>query len=156
MLETLFGGLLGGVFRLAPEFLKWLDRKGERAHELALLNAEMEFAKVRGNIVQAQTEAVMTVAEMDAIAKASEEQGATARAAGRIVAGISALVRPMVTYAFVFTYFAVKLAAYLMALEQGGDWKEVLVGVWNKDDMAMLMLILTFWFVGRVWDRNRG
>ena len=48
MLETLFGGLLGGLFRLAPEFLKWLDRKGERAHELALLNAEMEFTRVRG------------------------------------------------------------------------------------------------------------
>jgi hypothetical protein len=24
MIETLLGGLLGGAFRLAPEFLKWL------------------------------------------------------------------------------------------------------------------------------------
>jgi len=30
MIETLLGGLLGGAFRLAPEILKWLDRKGER------------------------------------------------------------------------------------------------------------------------------
>lgn len=29
MIETLLGGLLGGAFRLAPEILKWLDRKGE-------------------------------------------------------------------------------------------------------------------------------
>lgn len=28
MIETLLGGLLGGAFRLAPEVLKWLDRKG--------------------------------------------------------------------------------------------------------------------------------
>jgi len=28
MIET----LLGGAFRLAPEILKWLDRKGERNH----------------------------------------------------------------------------------------------------------------------------
>jgi len=43
-----------------------------------------------------------------------------------------------------------------LALEQGGAWKEVLVSVWNKDDMAMLMMILTFWFVGRVWERGRA
>ena len=36
MIETLLGGLLGGTFRLAPEILKWLDRKGERGHELAM------------------------------------------------------------------------------------------------------------------------
>ena len=30
MIETLLGGLLGGAFRLAPEFLKWLDRSEER------------------------------------------------------------------------------------------------------------------------------
>lgn len=155
MLESLFGGLLGGLFRLAPEVLKLLDRKSERLHELALLNAEMEFAKVRGEIMMRQTEAVMTVAELDAVGKGVEEQGRTARAAGKVVAAISALVRPIVTYAFVTTYFLVKLAAYLLALEQGGDWRLVLLDLWNKDDMAILTLILTFWFVGRVWERGQ-
>ena len=155
MLESLFGGLLGGLFRLAPEVLKLLDRKSERLHELALLNAEMDFAKVRGEIMMRQTEAVMTVAELDAVGKGVEEQGRTARAAGKVVAAISALVRPIVTYAFVTTYFLVKLAAYLLALEQGGDWRLVLLDLWNKDDMAILTLILTFWFVGRVWERGQ-
>lgn len=155
MLESLFGGLLGGLFRLAPEVLKLLDRKSERLHELALLNAEMEFAKVRGEIMMRQTEAVMTVAELDAVGKGVEEQGRTARAAGKTIAAISALVRPVVTYAFVATYFLVKLAAYLLALEQGGDWRIVLLDMWNKDDMAILTLILTFWFVGRVWERGQ-
>ena len=36
MIETLLGGLLGGAFRLAPELLKWLDRKRERGHELSM------------------------------------------------------------------------------------------------------------------------
>jgi len=45
MLESLFGGLLGGLFRLAPEILKFLDRKSERKHEIALLKAEMDFCK---------------------------------------------------------------------------------------------------------------
>jgi hypothetical protein len=149
MLESLFGGLLGGLFRLAPEVLKLLDRKSERLHELALLKAEMEFAKVRGEIMMRQTEAVMTVAELDAVGKGVEEQGRTARAAGKTIAAISALVRPVVTYAFVTTYFLVKLAAYLLALEQGGDWRIVLLDMWNKDDMAMLSMIISFWFISR-------
>ena len=149
MLESLFGGLLGGLFRLAPEVLKLLDRKSERAHELALLQSEMEFAKVRGEIHMRQTEASMVMAEVDAIGRATEEQGKTARAAGKVIAGISALVRPMVTYAFVTAYFCVKLAAYLLALEQNGDWRVVLLEMWNKDDMAMLSMILSFWFLSR-------
>ena len=48
MIETLLGGLLGGAFRLAPELLKWLDRKGERGHELAMQDKALEFEKLRG------------------------------------------------------------------------------------------------------------
>ena len=47
MIETLLGGLLGGAFRLAPEILKWLDRKGERSHELAMQDKALEFEKLR-------------------------------------------------------------------------------------------------------------
>lgn len=47
MIETLIGGALGGLLRLAPEVLKWLDRKGERAHELAMQDKALEFEKVR-------------------------------------------------------------------------------------------------------------
>ena len=155
MIESILGGLLGGIFRIAPEFLKWLDRKGEREHELKMLQAEMEFAKIRGEIMMKQVEASMTVAELDAMSEALKEQGMTARAAGKIVAGISALVRPLVTYWFVVLYSAVKILSIRMAIDQGGEWKQVIVSSWTEADMAMLMLVLTFWFVGRVWERNK-
>lgn len=155
MIESILGGLLGGIFRIAPEFLKWLDRKGEREHELKMLQAEMEFAKIRGEIMMKQVEASMTVAELDAMGEALKEQGQTARAAGKIVAAISALVRPLVTYWFVVLYSAVKILSIRMAIDQGGEWKQVIVSSWTEADMAMLMLVLTFWFVGRVWERNK-
>lgn len=155
MLETLLGGLMGGVFRMAPEVLKFFDRKGERAHELALLSAEMEFAKVKGEIMMRQTEAVMTVAEMDTMAEAFKEQSKTASAAGKVIAGISALVRPLVTYWFVLFYSLVKLVSMSLAIEQGGEWREVLITSWTSDDMAIMFMILTFWFVGRVWERSQ-
>jgi hypothetical protein len=155
MIETLLGSMLGGVFRIAPEFLKWLDRKNERDHEARMLGMEMEFAKIKGEIAMREAEAKMTVAELDAMTEALKEQGQTARAAGTFVAAISALVRPMVTYWFVVLYSAVKVISMQMAIAAGGDWREVIVKSWSQDDMAMLMLVLTFWFVGRVWERQK-
>lgn len=156
MLETLLGGVFGGLLRLAPEAIKLFDRANERKHELAMLNVEMEFAKMKGEIVMRQTEAAVTVEEMNAIGKAFAEQSKTAQAAGRFVSAISALVRPTITYAFVGAYFTVKTASYLIAIEQGGAWKDVLVSLWNQDDVAILFMIISFWFVGRAIDRNAG
>ena len=152
MIETLLGSLLGGVFRIVPEVMKLWDKKNERQHELAMLNAEMEFAKIRGEINLRQAEVALSQAELDAMSVALQEQGQTARAAGKFVAAISALVRPLVTYWFVVLYSAVKIVSMLKAYAQNGDWKEVLISSWTKDDMAILMMIVTFWFVGRVWD----
>lgn len=156
MIETLLGGVFGGVLRLAPEALKFFDQKNERKHELSMLEAEMRFAQVRGEIAMKQTEAQMTMAEVAAIGEAFKEQSTTAQAAGKFVAGISALVRPFVTYLFVIAYAAVKVAAFLIALEQNGDWKLVLTTMWGVDDMAVLNMVLSFWFVGRVYERTRS
>ena len=153
MIETLLGGVFGGILRLAPEVFKLFDRANERKHELAMVQSEMKFAKIRGEIAMRQTEAVMTMAEMDAMTEAFKEQSKTATAAGKVVAAISALVRPVITYAFVGTYFLTKLAAYLMALDQNGDWKEVIVKIWTQDDVTIMFMIISFWFVGRVYDR---
>lgn len=155
MFETLLGGVFGGILRLAPEVFKMFDRANERKHELSMVSAEMEFAKVRGEIAMRQTEAVMTVAEMDTMTEAFKEQASTAKSAGKIVAALSALVRPTVTYAFLSLYTAVKIAAYAIAIQQSGDWKEVLVTMWSLEDLAVFNMVISFWFVGRVYERNR-
>lgn len=154
-METLLGGVFGGLLRLAPEALKFFDRKNERAHELAMLDAEMKFAQAKGEIAMRQTEAQMTMTEVQAIGEAFKEQSATAQAAGKVIAGISALVRPFVTYLFVIAYAAVKVSTFLIAISQNGDWKEVLITMWGTEDMAVLNMILSFWFVGRVYERSR-
>ena len=87
--------------------------------------------------------------------EAIKEQSSTAKAAGSIVAAISALVRPTVTYLFLGLYAAVKVAAYLIAIEQGGNWKEVLTTMWGSDDLAVFNMIISFWFVGRVYERSK-
>ena len=86
MIETLLGGLLGGAFRLAPEILKWLDRKGERGHELAMQDKALEFEKIRG---------AQRMAEIGASADAAWNVGAinALRDAVRIPSA-SSMIRP--------------------------------------------------------------
>jgi hypothetical protein len=155
MIETLLGSLLGGVFRIVPEVMKLWDAKNEREHELKMLGKEMEFAQIKGEIAMREQETVLIGKELDAMTEALKEQGETARASGQFISAISAAVRPLVTYWFVTLYSIVKLASILMAIDAGAEWKEVLVSSWSEDDMALLMMVLTFWFVGRVWDRTK-
>lgn len=155
MFESLIGGVFGGLLRLAPEVFKIFDKKNERAHELRMLEAEMEFAKVRGEIAMRQADVQLQTAELDAMTQAFKEQSETAKNAGWFVSAISALVRPTVTYLFLALYAAVKVAAYLIAIEQGGNWKDVLTSMWGSDDLAVFNMIISFWFVGRVYERSR-
>jgi hypothetical protein len=154
-LITVASGGLGGLLRLAPEIIKGFDRKNERQHELAMMEVEVRIAEKRMEHEMRRVDAAMTIAEMDAISAAVKEQGQTARAAGKFVAAISALVRPLVAYWFVALYSTVKIVAIVMAVDAGGDWKEVLVKSWTADDMAILIMILSFFYVGRVYDRRQ-
>jgi hypothetical protein len=155
-LVTVGSGGLGGLLRLAPEIMKGFDRKHERQHELAMMQVEIQIVEKRLEHEMRKVDAAMSMAEMDAISQAVKEQGQTARAAGKFVAAISALVRPMVTYWFVLMFSAVKIVSMSMAIQNGGYWQDVLVNSWTADDMAMLMMILSFWFVGRSIDRDNG
>jgi hypothetical protein len=131
--------------------MKLLDAKNEREHELKMLDREMEFAKVKGEISMREAEVGLMGSELSAMTEALKEQGQTAKVAGKFIAAISALVRPLVTYWFVILYSLVKIASMLMAYQANGDWKEVLITSWTPDDMALLMMILTFWFTGRAF-----
>lgn len=153
MFEVLSGGLLGsifgGVFRLAPEVLKWLDKKNERAHELSMFTLQTDLEKMRGQFKMEEKYVDYSANQLDAIKEAFKEQATTAKEAGWFVSAVSALVRPGITWALFFMYATVKAAALVMAFQTGGHWTEVIIKVWDADDFAMLNMCLTFWFVGR-------
>ena len=152
--SSIFGGLLGGLFRLAPEVLKWMDRKDERKHELDMLDKEMAYANIKATS-QAHTEnAMVDTAQLDSIGEALKGQAEMAVAGGKRVAAISALVRPMITYWVVTLWSFVKIASIMMAIHSEGNWAEVLVKSWNADDVGILSMILMFWFVGRAMEKK--
>ncbi len=157
MIETLLGGLLGGLFRLAPEGLKWLDRKGERVHELAMQDKALEFEKVRGTgrmaEIGAAADASWNNGAIEALRDAVRGQGE--KSGVRWVDAMSSSVRPIITYWFMALYCAAKTAAFMGALDAGTQWIPAIQAAWSEADQALWAGVLNFWFLGRVFDRVR-
>jgi hypothetical protein len=153
MFELLGGGLLGsifgGLFRLAPEILKYLDKKNERQHELNMFQLQTDLEKVKGQFRVEEKYVDYSVQQLDTIKAAFEEQAQTAHEAGKVVAAISALVRPGITWALFFMYAAVKAATLVLAFQTEAPWHEVILKCWDEDDFALFMMVISFWFVGR-------
>lgn len=153
MFDLLSGGLLGsvfgGLFRLAPEILKFLDKKNERSHELNMFQLQTDLEKMRGQFRMEEKYVEHSVAQLDTIKEAFKEQSETAKNAGWFVSAISALVRPGITWALFFMYAAVKVAAIYMAFLTNAPWYEVIQQTWDADDFGIFTMCISFWFVGR-------
>lgn len=148
------GGLLGGIFRLAPEVLKWMDRKNEREHELAMFQSQCDLEKLRGDIrlqeVGAMRDAAVDVAAMSAFQASIEQQTEMAKAAGGIAATLSALVRPLLTF-WVWGLYSVAFCVLLYATwSTTKDPVKVAGIVLTPDFMTILASITNFWFLDRV------
>lgn len=160
MFEVISGGFLGtifgGLFRIAPEILKHLDKANERKHELAMFQLQTDLEKLRGEFRMEERYVDHSITQLDAIKSAFAEQAATAQAAGKWMSALSASVRPGITWFLFGLYAAVKVSAIIVAWQSNAVWSEVLKQSWNQDDFAMLMMILTFWFVGRSIEKYRG
>jgi hypothetical protein len=158
MIETLLGGLLGGAFRLAPEFLKWLDRKGERGHELAMQDKALEFEKIRGaqrmDEIGLQADAAWNSGAIEALRDAVRTQGE--KTSVWWADALSSSVRPIITYWLMALYCAAKTVAFVAALNAGAGWGAAVLAAWSEADQALWAGVLNFWFLGRVFDRGRS
>jgi hypothetical protein len=149
----IIGSLLGGVFRLVPEVIKYFDKKNERQHELAMFDKQCDLEKVRGQIrleeIGAQRDMAVDVGVMDAFKAAIDQQTEMVKAAGGWVASLSASVRPMMTYYLLLLYGVAKTAAIVLAYLAGQPMLEVLKEAWSVDDMALLSGVVNYWILDR-------
>ena len=153
MFELLSGGLLGsifgGIFRLAPEVLKFLDKKNERQHELSMFQLQTDLEKMRGEFKMEEKYVDYSIQQMDTIKEAFKEQAQTAKEAGWFASFITAVTRPGLTWIAFGVYVAVKAAGLTIAFQTNANWAEVLTKSYDEDDFAMLNMMISFWFVGR-------
>jgi hypothetical protein len=150
----ILGSIFGGLFRLAPEVLKFWDRKDDRKHELAMYGLQIDLEKTKGQVRIEEKYIDYGIAQTQAIQTAFEGQAKEAAASYRWVAALSALVRPMVTYILFGMYVAFKITIIVHAVNSGANWIDIARNHWTPDDFAMLNMILTFWFLGRSIEKR--
>ena len=158
MLDMLGGGVLGsvigGAFRLIPEFLKALDRKNERQHELSMFERQCKLEEQRGaqklSEIGAAREVAIDTSAMSALESAIDQQTEMVKASGRgFVAALSASVRPVVTYwvlalwTFIHTWYA------YTALLAGGSPDVIFNQMMSADFAALVAGTLNYWFLDR-------
>lgn len=162
MLDILSGGLLGsifgGIFRMAPEVLKWLDKKNEREHELNMFKFQCDLEAQRGAQklaeIGAQREAAIDVGVMDAFNNAITQQAEMVKAAGGWVASLSASVRPVVTYWVLFVWSFIHVWFAWNAWLAGAPAVEVFKTMMTPDFSALLSGTINYWFLDRTLSKR--
>ena len=152
MIETLLGTLFGGIFRMAPEVLKWLDRKDERKHELSMFDKQLEADKLKGDQaiaqINAQADAAIGAAEVQAIIEATKAQAV--QTGIKWVDALNALVRPMLAMQWLILLWpAVIVAGFVLAIQHGTDPLVALKAAFGVDEKAMAASVASFWLVDR-------
>jgi hypothetical protein len=158
MTATLIGGLLGGIFRLLPEILKYLDARNERKHELAMQDKAIEFQRLKGDQrmeeIAAQGQQDWNVGALETLRTAL--QGQDTPSGVKWIDGLSKLMRPLITIQWVvFLYPAVIVCGFIVLVQSGVSVLQALPAVFGPEEKALVAGILNFWFLGRVFDRVR-
>ena len=159
IIEGILGSLIGGGFRLAPEILKFFDRKNERAHEVAMLDKQVEADKVRGAQRERELHLEAQITQLSEGLSALREAlvGQFQKTGIAFIDALNVSVRPVITYAFFLLYSAVKVATFVAVVQAGAGWGEAVKAVWTEADMTLWCGILNFYFLGRVFEKqNRG
>jgi hypothetical protein len=158
MLLSLLGGLFGGLLRFAPELLKFLDGKNDRAHELAMMDKQLLFLQEQGKLkideARMTTDATIQQAQFQTMMSAYQAEQVMLSHASTWVNNINALIRPSVTFG-VFTLWTIcRLAVIFYSFHATGDVKETLVNAWTAEDAALLSAIAAYYFVSRTLDKR--
>lgn len=135
---TLFGSLIGFIGAAFPEFLKlWRDR-ADRAHELQILQLQIEQQKqgAQGRLeeIRAGADSAESVALYN-----------TWRAGIGWVDALNGTVRPMIAYGFFLLYVLVKL----------NQMSHMPWLLWTEEDQAIFAGIISFYFGARAMGKMR-
>ena len=158
LVSSLLGFAAGGL----PKVLDFVQDRGDKKHELALMAAqrERELALAKeGFVAQAKVEEIKT--EQIAMQTQAQEKLAMwkhdmkiGEGASTWVINLRASVRPIVTYLFVGLLIVVDVAGIWYAYSTGVAFAEAMDMVFSDDEMAILAAIISFWFGSQAFNKK--
>lgn len=152
----ILGALLGGGLRLAPEVLKWLDRKNEREHELKMFQESAALEKVKGDNriteIRGQHQQEIDVGVVGAFKSVIDQQTEMVKAAGiGWVAAMSATVRPVITYWLLAIWSFLHI---WVAFASNMDAMQTFTMVMTADFTALVAGTFNYWFLDRTLSKR--
>jgi hypothetical protein len=158
LVSSLLGFAAGGL----PKVLDFVQDRGDKKHELAMMamQRERELALAKeGFIAQAAVEEIKT--EQIAMQTQAQEKLAMwkhdmkiGEGASTWVINLRASVRPMVTYLFVGLLIVVDIAGIWYAYSTGVAFAVAMEMVFSDDEMAILAAIISFWFGSQAFQKK--
>ena len=158
LISTLLGFASGGL----PKVLDFVQDRGDKKHELALMAAgrEREIALAKeGFVAQARVEEIKT--EQIAMQTQAQEKLAMwkhdmkiGEGASTWVINLRASVRPIVTYIFVMLLVVVDVAGIWYAYSTGVPFAAAMDMVFSDDEMSILAAIIAFWFGSQAFNKK--
>ena len=145
---TLLGALLGFFSSSFPTLLKFFNQKQDRAHELAIMDRQIELSKSgqtsRLEEVRLQAES----AEQVALYQHAQHSHV------KWVDALAASVRPVITYAFFGLYGVIKVSQWII-LTHTLPSAQSFVFLWSGEDEALFAAVMSFWFGHRALIKRR-
>ena len=160
---SILSGILGFATSGLPSVLDFFKQKGDQKHEREMAQLDMQRTLAlaeKGYASQERIEEFKT----DQVEMQTYTQERTAlyehdaklqqKASGWVV-NLSASVRPVVTYTFVFLLLFTDIAGMVWAMKTGVDFGTAMELIFSEDEMAIVASIIGFWFGTRTWDRKK-
>jgi hypothetical protein len=172
--------VFGFLAPFLPEVLKLFTRAQDNRHELELMKLRMAAAAEASLHRISELNAQADVEEAKVLHRPARSFGVQLidAAEGRYPAWVmvpafwlfalldflAGMVRPLITYAAVLFYMLVKYSRFELMQSVVSDdtrWFDLVARTWSEDDMAVLTLVLSYWFGNRVakyafgWDNKR-
>lgn len=147
---VLIGSLLGFVGSLVPEVFKFLRDRSDQAHELSILDRQVDLMKLKHKLTLEELQAVGETQAAKILYKYPYKMGIL------WVDALSGSVRPLITYAFFVLYMALKAVQIygLWCTFQSTGWEAVLGVIWGEEDQVLFATVISFWFGQRALMRR--
>ena len=144
---SLLGSLLGFGTSFLPKVMDFFKDKQEKAHELRLMDKQLENQKVLGAQKLQMTHVEADIRESEALLK---HDANLQNKASPFVVNLAASVRPIVSYLLFLEIFILTFAVQFGWMDQ-----EQYKLIWNNEMQAVWAAVVSFWFGRRAMARKQ-
>lgn len=149
---TILGSALGFATSIVPEILSFFKQAQKNKQDLKMLEAKAKYATHLSELKIDELNVQADISEMQGI----HQMQAAANANSKFAAALSGSVRPIIAYAFMLLFLAIKgLAAWQVYGDVGLNWSQMMTVVWDQETQILWSAIISFYFGHRAMQKIR-